>query len=462
VFDMVPDTNTVFTQPLESSFDAHRWQQFGVLPDRWKDAAFGGQNMACMLYVDLNDRRGDERVWVSVADSTGATAVAKYGAHNGWHAPAGPPGTVNNPAYFVAAHGGQPGTTWDMYGVKASESLTTSAGALGGRLAYRDPSPANLVHNKYARMAPTVEMLEAYYPMMVILTGDLNSGVWGPFDDRSQDDHATVQAFLALGTDLAPRGIYIAGDGFAESEFGYPTLTDFLGMDLLWPVYRQLSGNLSLNSDLIVNPAIHPDDIYGVRNGCTYTLDVLAVNPAVTEAQVGTEYTPSGATQYISGVYKPAAPGRPWVAMTEGFDIFNVTGRFDGSTRGRLAYYFNMFGSLFGDVCTFSTSPTTGIDTPNNAQFVNFAKLAGNPVENRQATILFGLAKNDRVQVRIFDVTGRLVRTLSDRLFEAGNHRLVWDGVDDHGHSVARGVYFAKINFVNQGFQSANKMVVLN
>lgn len=462
VFDMVPDTNTVFTQPLESSFDAHRWQQFGVLPDRWKDGAFTpGSAMACMLYLDYNDRRGDERIWVSTADSIGATASNRRGAHNGWAGPASV--SVNDPTYFVAAHGGQPGTTWDMYGVKASESLTTQANGIGARLSYRDPSPSNLVHNKYSYAAPTIEMLDKYYKLILMLTGDLNSGVLGPFADRSSDDKGTLTQFLALATPSAPRGIFIQGDGFAESEFGDPFLTDVLGMDILTDDYRRDSGNPSLVSDLIVSTTISPvGDIYGVRNGCTFTNDVLVANPAVPEATVSSQYTPYGATQWVSGVYKPASVDRPWIAVTDGFDIFNLTGRFDGSNKGRLAYMYNVFSNIFGSFCTVQGAPATTLDTPNNSRFVNFAKLAGNPVENRQATILFGLQASDRVQVRIFDVTGRLVRTLSDRMFEAGNHRLVWDGVDDHGSQVSRGVYFAKINFVKQGFQSANKMVVLN
>src|SRR5205807_3724349 len=69
-FAMVPDTNVVTPQPGEGSTtcdgtplgagseDGHRWQQFGVLPDRWKDPAFGGHGMACMLYVHLDDGPG--------------------------------------------------------------------------------------------------------------------------------------------------------------------------------------------------------------------------------------------------------------------------------------------------------------------------------------------------------------------------------------------------------------------
>jgi hypothetical protein len=83
-----------------------------------------------MLYVDWEDRRGDERVWVGIADSIGATAVARYGAHNGWHARGDQDITVaiaTDPSIAVYRHGGQPGTIWDMFGIKASESPTTSS-----------------------------------------------------------------------------------------------------------------------------------------------------------------------------------------------------------------------------------------------------------------------------------------------------------------------------------------------
>src|SRR5262249_47832785 len=37
---MVPDTNVIYPQSSERSNDAHRWQEFSILPDRWKDAGY--------------------------------------------------------------------------------------------------------------------------------------------------------------------------------------------------------------------------------------------------------------------------------------------------------------------------------------------------------------------------------------------------------------------------------------
>jgi hypothetical protein len=220
-YAMTPDTNLITPQTRESSTDMHRWQQFSVLPDRWKNATFGGAGSACMLYVDLNDRRGNEGRFVSVMDTIGGTSSAKLGAHNGWHAP----GNVNvngldvrtNMSVAVSNKNSQPGTTWDMYGVKASESLTTSAGGLGSRLANR--ANMGFAAGRESKAGPTPEMLRTYYRLVAILSGDLNSGILGPFVNRSQNDVALLDDYLtAAGGTPQPRGIFVQGDGFGTSE----------------------------------------------------------------------------------------------------------------------------------------------------------------------------------------------------------------------------------------------------
>ena len=48
-------------------------------------------------------------------------------------------------------------------------------------------------------------------------------------------------------------------------------------------------------------------------------------------------------------------------------------------------------------------------------------------------------------RVDLFDVTGRRVRTLAARELPAGASVLPWDGRDDAGASLRRGVYFARL-----------------
>jgi len=77
------------------------------------------------------------------------------------------------------------------------------------------------------------------------------------------------------------------------------------------------------------------------------------------------------------------------------------------------------------------------------------------------ARIRFGLAKADRVEIKVFDVSGRLVRSLADRLFPAGEHTVQWDGGDDAGRRAPRGVYFTQVRYQNSKFAAAKKLTVL-
>ena len=480
---LCPDTGVVTPQPLESSLDAHRWQEFSVLPDRWKDPAYtpSSPGKACLLYVDNNDRRGNEGVWVAVADSIGATSLADAGNHNGWARAQGLGSDINNPIYRTYKNR-QAGTTWDMYGVKASESLTTSAGQIGSRIQYTDAAATNKVHNKYAKMGPTKAMLQAYYKLLMLQSGDLNSGVLGQFNDRSQNDIKFLNDWLLTATGVAPVGLWTGGDGFAESEDGHGDGTgalapfnyvnalgeDFMGWYLIATNYRGYSANAKQVADLIYNagPGQQGEgDIYGVRNQCTYTLDVLDLSTGLTETVSAADYENTGVNgPYPASAYKPATALRPWISLMDTWNMFNLRSRFGVGSYGRLAYYYNSFANWFGSICTITGLPIVTLDTPstgNGDEFVNFMNLRNNPLRSGVATIRFGLAKADRVEIKVYDVTGRLVRTLADRAFTPGEHSVSWDGVNDHGQMMARGVYFTQVKYQNSRFVEAKKLTLL-
>ncbi len=69
-----------------------------------------------------------------------------------------------------------------------------------------------------------------------------------------------------------------------------------------------------------------------------------------------------------------------------------------------------------------------------------------NPFAARTA-IAFDLPQRERVTLRIFDVTGRLVKTLANGSdLEAGSHRLDWDGRDERGALLQAGLYFCRLD----------------
>ncbi|HEU4764442.1 MAG TPA: FlgD immunoglobulin-like domain containing protein, partial [Candidatus Eisenbacteria bacterium] len=79
---------------------------------------------------------------------------------------------------------------------------------------------------------------------------------------------------------------------------------------------------------------------------------------------------------------------------------------------------------------------------------------------NPQTVIPFSLAAKGRVAIRIFNIGGRLVRTLLDERQEAGPHEVRWNGTTETGGHAASGVYFYRITYPD-GSISAKKMMIL-
>ena len=65
---------------------------------------------------------------------------------------------------------------------------------------------------------------------------------------------------------------------------------------------------------------------------------------------------------------------------------------------------------------------------------------------NPSTSISFELRESARVVVRIFDVSGRLVKTLADGTFASGPHALLWNGCNSNGSAVASGIYFIRLD----------------
>jgi len=73
--------------------------------------------------------------------------------------------------------------------------------------------------------------------------------------------------------------------------------------------------------------------------------------------------------------------------------------------------------------------------------------------------IELALPVNARATLRVYDVTGRLVKTVVDQAFPAGIHPVRWDGRDSDGQRVASGVYFYRME--SGDFRATRKMLVL-
>jgi len=76
-----------------------------------------------------------------------------------------------------------------------------------------------------------------------------------------------------------------------------------------------------------------------------------------------------------------------------------------------------------------------------------------------RAALQYSIAHSARVSLRVYDVQGRMVRTLVDQDAASGTFRASWDGLTDGGSMAARGVYFARLAV--DGRNSDSKKVVV-
>ena len=67
--------------------------------------------------------------------------------------------------------------------------------------------------------------------------------------------------------------------------------------------------------------------------------------------------------------------------------------------------------------------------------------------------------KNTLITLVIYDITGRLVRTLFSKPQKPGYYRVNWDGRNDSGSSVASGIYFYKL--ITLEYSCIKKLVLL-
>ncbi|MCP4546311.1 MAG: hypothetical protein GY835_07585 [bacterium] len=101
-----------------------------------------------------------------------------------------------------------------------------------------------------------------------------------------------------------------------------------------------------------------------------------------------------------------------------------------------------------GEACQFTIvvdEGGVGVDEPSAPLVTRLFPAVPNPF-NPRTTISFDLHEERRVNLRVYDMAGRLVRTMigGDTL-PMGRHDSVWNGKDDSGRQVASGVYLYRL-----------------
>jgi len=192
-------------------------------------------------------------------------------------------------------------------------------------------------------------------------------------------------------------------------------------------------------------PAVYPGAYYATR---------LAGDPAgatsiPTALAVGVEFYQRyfGGTTNRWGNYNGIALSQPdeydfWIFNQYAGTRGDLVGTDDGRWRTRLGRF------RIRTVTAVATTP------PGAALFQNVP----NPF-NPLTTIRFAMPASARATLQVFDVEGRLIRTLVNETLPKGDHQVVWDGRDDAGNSIASGIYLYRLQA--GAFQRSHKMMLL-
>lgn len=229
-----------------------------------------------------------------------------------------------------------------------------------------------------------------------------------------------------------------------------------------------------MNSDLF---QLYPTDIYvnSIRGSFPYgevdAPDYVSANgsrrgPNTWPGTTGTAFEPIDAYKgdlartyfYMSARYVTEDGGWPGGPMTDGADLlpwaidmlyaWHVADPVSAKERERnhAVYGFQGNRNPFIDHPEFVAAMfeiATSVE-PDPQPRLQAAPNAPNPF-SYSTSIAFSLPTTTVVEVSVYDLRGREVRRLVDESFDAGEHRISWDGRDGVGERVAAGTYFYRL-----------------
>lgn len=107
------------------------------------------------------------------------------------------------------------------------------------------------------------------------------------------------------------------------------------------------------------------------------------------------------------------------------------------------------------------TSQITGVEKKPIAQTPKPFRLVQcypNPFESK-TRISYTVAKESRVNLMIYNISGQKIKTLVNRKQEPGYYEITWDARDDKGSKAPVGIYFVRLEV--EGFKKVRKVILM-
>lgn len=284
----------------------------------------------------------------------------------------------------------------------------------------------------------------------------------------SHTDQENLIAWLNQAGEGKERNLLLTGDGlgFDLVESGNETLgfyatwlaSDYLGdavgvvtVDSL-PGLRECGGGWTFMD--------HDDSECVLRGGCPGLryFDRLQPAPGLSGTEVVLDYVKLDSSTEPAGVAY-IHPSLGYQTVNLGFSMSSM--RDAGAPNGYYETGIEDRVNLMSNIMDYFGRPPDGSGTGIGDAVVRDELSAAHPNPfNPLTKISYGVKEAGRVTVAVYNVAGRVVRTLLDVEVAAGTAGfVVWDGTDDAGQRCGSGVYFYRI--AAPGFAESRKMVLL-
>jgi hypothetical protein len=121
---------------------------------------------------------------------------------------------------------------------------------------------------------------------------------------------------------------------------------------------------------------------------------------------------------------------------------FDFIYKIEGPSPPLYAVRANTAGAWYNDLKPFSFKLQDIVRQRGGATILNNVI---NPERGDKTMLNWTLAKGGSVNINVFTLDGKIVKTLFRGRGEAGDHYVEWDGKNNGGNIVARGIYFIRI-----------------
>lgn len=334
---------------------------------------------------------------------------------------------------------------------------------------YTTQAPSSGLHNGLAGRAEVGDIDQ--YEVIVWDSSNLPSYTLSNAlpEDKTFD---TVLLDDWLGNSSHDTYLWVLGDEVANDLGGAdPFLGTDLGAQLLFDnQYLDDVTGVLVPKVFATHPALEwggtsPD--FWVDGGCPSVENFAMVAPSGNFAQESHAWQNDGGTTAVAGIYNRDPDGNGGVLSPSGHvnrTLFNPFGYYQvwdagfGVGQG-VDYARKMVGDILANL--LSRQPDTAPDDAGEVPVVTaFEGAYPNPF-NPKTTLRFALATAGPVHLTVYDLSGRRVRQLlgGEKSLPAGQHEIVWDGLDAAGDRLPSGVYFSRLDA--DGLSQTHKLVLL-